>query len=112
MMTLKEWLDAKGMNVVDFADAIGLDHTGVYRSIQGSRLPSIEFAFAIEHFTRGKVKAESFLRMSPEEYIEKWRGEARKSINRKRRARAIALLRREREAQESREARQRQTEAA
>ena len=63
MMTLKEWLEAKGMNVVDFADAIGLDHTGVYRAIAGDRLPSLESAFAIEHFTRGRVKAESFLRM-------------------------------------------------
>lgn len=111
MMTLREWLEAKQMTVVDFADAIGLDHTGVYRAIAGDRLPSLESAFAIEHFTRGRVKAESFLRMSPEEYIETWRGEARKSINRKRRARALALLRREREAQESRETR-RQTEAA
>jgi transcriptional regulator with XRE-family HTH domain len=102
-MTLDEWLQAKKINVVAFADELGLDHSTLYRAISGERMPSLEVAFAIEHLTRGKVKAETFLRMTPEEYIEQWRGEARKSINPDRRARANALWRRDRDAVKARE---------
>ena len=106
MMTLREWLEAKGMTVIEFADEIGLDHSGIYRSISGDRMPSLQVACAIEYYTRGKVKVESFLRMSPEAYIKQWRADARKSLNRKRRKRANALSRRDRETEAA------QTEAA
>ena len=99
MTNLKDWLAARDMTVVEFADELGLDMSGLYRAIAGDRLPSLETACAIEYFTAGEVRPESFLRKSPDDYIKQWRKNAKKSVNPVRRKRAYALSRRERETQ-------------
>jgi hypothetical protein len=95
-MTLAEYLKANEIGVVAFSDLIGIDHSTTYRILSGSRLPSLEVAFVIQYYTKGKVRADSYLRTSPASYLQDWRNGARKSANPERRARATALRARHR----------------
>jgi transcriptional regulator with XRE-family HTH domain len=90
-MTLQEWLDANGIKVVELSDQLGLDHSTLYRILRGERMPSLEVAAVIEYYTGGQVSADSFLKVSPERYMRRWRSEARKSTNPSRRSRAIKI---------------------
>jgi transcriptional regulator with XRE-family HTH domain len=90
-MTLREWLLHKNMTAVAFGDLVGLDHSTIYRLVNGDRMPSLEVAAVVQFFTNGAVKPESFLRMTPEGYIRQWRSDAKKSANPARRARAADI---------------------
>ena len=90
-MTLRKWIERSGMTVVAFSDQIGMDYSAVYRILRGERGVSLEVALVIEYYTGGEVSAESFLDMKPEEFIRRWRSEARKSPSALRRERAVRV---------------------
>ena len=90
-MTLKQWLKVNGLKVVEFSDLLGLEHSTIYRILRGERMPSLEVATVIEYYTGGEVTADTFLKVTPEQYLRRWRTDARKSTSEERRRRAIRV---------------------
>lgn len=60
-MTLKDWIEKRGITQSDFARRVGVQQSTVNKIIHGHRKPSMRVAYAIEVATNGAIKSESWL---------------------------------------------------
>lgn len=61
-MTLPEYLADRGLTMAAFGAQIGRDKATVSRIVNGIQLPDLRTIVAIQRVTRGRVKAEDFLK--------------------------------------------------
>lgn len=59
-MTLKEWIEKKGLRQRDAASVLGIPESVVSRLIQGKNQPALATAMQIAKATKGAVKVEDW----------------------------------------------------
>jgi hypothetical protein len=86
-MTLGEFLSEQNILPIEFARIFHLSSSTAYRLISGERQPSLSLAFAVEHWSGERVRAESFLPVTARAVLDAYRDSAHDTAGHGRRVR-------------------------